>query len=99
MKAIYARQSLDKKESLSIEGQIDECKTFLSVNEDYKVYQEQTWRKRARGDDEAYESQGYAAIICGNFFKITKNQLETRRAISSFFIFELEYFGKANNRK
>ena len=40
MKAIYARQSLDKKESLSIEGQIDECKTFLSVNEDYKVYQD-----------------------------------------------------------
>ena len=40
MKAIYARQSLDKKDSLSIEGQIDECKTFLSVNEDHKVYQD-----------------------------------------------------------
>lgn len=40
MKAIYARQSLDKKDSLSIEGQIDECKTFLSVNEEHKIYQD-----------------------------------------------------------
>ena len=38
MKAIYARQSLDKKDSLSIEGQISECKMFLGVNEEYKIY-------------------------------------------------------------
>lgn len=40
MKAIYARQSLDKKDSLSIEGQISECKMFLGVNEEYKEYQD-----------------------------------------------------------
>lgn len=40
MKAIYARQSLDKKDSLSIEGQVEECKTKLSAKEDYKVYQD-----------------------------------------------------------
>ena len=31
--AIYARQSVDKKESLSIEGQIDKCKSKLSDDE------------------------------------------------------------------
>ncbi len=40
MKAIYARQSLDKKDSLSIEGQISECKMFLGANEEYKEYQD-----------------------------------------------------------
>ena len=40
MKAIYARQSLDKKDSLSIEGQIELCKYKLSANEDYEVYQD-----------------------------------------------------------
>lgn len=38
MKAIYARQSIDKKDSLSIEGQIDLCKCRLQNNEPYKTY-------------------------------------------------------------
>ncbi len=28
MNAIYARQSVDKKDSLSIEGQIEQCRRF-----------------------------------------------------------------------
>lgn len=40
MKAIYARQSLDKKDSLSIEGQIEECKKKLLPDDDYQVYQD-----------------------------------------------------------
>jgi site-specific DNA recombinase len=35
---IYARQSLDKKDSLSISSQIDFCKREISDNEGYKVY-------------------------------------------------------------
>lgn len=35
---IYARQSLDKKDSLSISSQIDFCKREIIDNEDYKVY-------------------------------------------------------------
>lgn len=38
MKGLYARQSLDKKDSLSIEGQIEQCKTVLPKNEPFKVY-------------------------------------------------------------
>lgn len=37
MVAIYARQSVDKKDSISIETQIDKCIKELD-NEDYKVY-------------------------------------------------------------
>lgn len=40
MNAIYARQSLDKKDSLSIEGQIEKCLTKLNANDDYEVYQD-----------------------------------------------------------
>ena len=38
MDAIYARQSVDKADSLSIQGQIDLCQKQAS--EDYKVYQD-----------------------------------------------------------
>lgn len=38
MKAIYARQSLDKKESVSIEGQIELCKAKLLPEEPYLEY-------------------------------------------------------------
>ena len=36
--AIYARQSVDKKDSVSIESQIDDCKRTVSTNEDVRVY-------------------------------------------------------------
>lgn len=35
---IYARQSLDKKDSLSISSQIEFCKREISENEEYKIY-------------------------------------------------------------
>ena len=37
MKAIYARQSVDKKDSLSIEGQIESCKWKLKENEPFHM--------------------------------------------------------------
>lgn len=40
MKAIYARQSVDKKDSLSIEGQIESCKWKLKENEPFKTYED-----------------------------------------------------------
>lgn len=42
MIAIYARQSVDKKDSISIESQIDKCKAMLEDNEtnQYKIYQD-----------------------------------------------------------
>jgi len=37
---IYVRQSLDVKDSISIETQIDHCRTKLLPNESYKVYED-----------------------------------------------------------
>ena len=36
--AIYARQSVDKKESLSIEAQIEKCESKILENEKYVIY-------------------------------------------------------------
>ena len=38
MTAIYVRQSVDKKDSISIETQIEECKRKISINDDYEVF-------------------------------------------------------------
>lgn len=45
MIAIYVRQSLDKKDSLSIEAQIEDCITVCKRNgwNDYKVYKDKGW--------------------------------------------------------
>lgn len=40
MVAIYARQSLDKKDSISIETQIELCKKELVKDENFKVYED-----------------------------------------------------------
>jgi len=40
MVAIYARQSVDKKDSISIESQIEFCKKELDKSEEYKVYED-----------------------------------------------------------
>ena len=39
MTAIYARQSADRKDSLSIEGQIEECKLLVG-HDDYAIFQD-----------------------------------------------------------
>ncbi len=41
MTAIYARQSIDKKDSLSIEAQIEYCKRF--AGEDVKVFKDKVF--------------------------------------------------------
>lgn len=40
MKGLYGRQSIDKKESLSIEGQLEQCRTKLQKDEPYEEYQD-----------------------------------------------------------
>lgn len=39
MYAIYARQSIEKKDSVSIEAQIDKCKTYCD-GQDYRIYKD-----------------------------------------------------------
>lgn len=43
MVAIYARQSIDKKDSISIETQIECCEKLVLPSEEYKVYSDKGW--------------------------------------------------------
>ena len=45
MVAVYVRQSIDKKDSLSIESQIEDCIQLCERNgwNDYKVYRDKGW--------------------------------------------------------
>ena len=38
MQAIYTRQSVDKKDSISIETQIEECKKQINITEEYEIF-------------------------------------------------------------
>ena len=40
MVAVYVRQSIDKKDSISIESQIAKCMTEVDENDDFKVYKD-----------------------------------------------------------
>ena len=40
MVAVYVRQSIDKKDSISIESQIAKCMTEVDENDDLKVYKD-----------------------------------------------------------
>ncbi len=43
MTAIYARQSIDKKDSISIDTQIDLCRRFVGSEQNYRVYTDKGW--------------------------------------------------------
>ncbi len=43
MTAIYARQSIDKKDSISIDTQIDLCRRFVGAEQDHRVYTDKGW--------------------------------------------------------
>ena len=43
MTAIYARQSIDKKDSISIDTQIEFCRRFVGEGQEFKVYKDKGW--------------------------------------------------------
>lgn len=55
MQIIYARQSVDRKDSISIETQIEECKKELKQNEEYTVYQDKGYSGKST-DRPAFQS-------------------------------------------
>ena len=40
MIGIYARQSIEKKDSVSIEAQIEKCQSYFGNNAEYKIYKD-----------------------------------------------------------
>lgn len=56
MQAIYVRQSVDKKDSISIETQIEECTKKLNGNEEFKVFSDKGFSGKSVDNRPAFQS-------------------------------------------
>ena len=56
MQAIYVRQSVDKKDSISIETQIEECTKKLNSNEEFKVFSDKGFSGKSVDNRPAFQS-------------------------------------------
>lgn len=82
MIGIYLRQSVDKKDSISIEGQLDICKNFVDAKDDIEVYQDKGFSGK-NTDRPAFkklmkdvESGKIDKIICYKLDRITRSVLD-----------------------
>ena len=81
MNAIYARQSIDKKDSLSIEGQIEQCRKF--AGNDAKVFQDKGYS--GKNIKRPAFTELIKAIECGSVKKIFVYRLDRfSRSIADF---------------
>lgn len=81
MTAIYARQSIDKKDSISIETQIDACKRCCES--EYKIYSDKGWS--GKNLDRPQFQQLLADIKSGGIEKIVVYKLDRiSRSLNDF---------------
>jgi len=81
MIAIYVRQSLDKKDSLSIEAQIEDCVTLCKRNgwSNYKVYRDKGWsaknldRPSFQQLNKDVEAGLVETVVCYKIDRISRN--------------------------
>ena len=82
MIAIYLRQSVDKKDSISIEGQLDICKKMISDNDEFSVYKDKgfsgknTDRPEFKKLMKDVENGKIDKIICYKLDRITRSVLD-----------------------
>lgn len=81
MIAIYVRQSLDKKDSLSIEAQIEDCVTVCKRNgwSEYKIYKDKGWsaknldRPSFQQLNKDVEAGLIETVVCYKIDRISRN--------------------------
>ena len=81
MVAIYVRQSLDKKDSLSIDSQIEDCITLCKRNgwNDYKIYRDKGWsaknldRPSFQQMNEDVLNGNIEAVVCYKIDRISRS--------------------------
>lgn len=82
MQAIYTRQSVDKKDSISIETQIEECKKQLSINEEYEIFSDKgysgksTQRPRFQDMMSKVKNGEISKIIIYKFDRISRSIMD-----------------------
>lgn len=90
MVAIYARQSVDKKDSISIETQIEHCKMKLIEKEDYEVYSDKGYSgsniKRPDFEKMIFNIQEglVTKVICYKVDRISRSTLDFSYIINLF---------------
>jgi len=83
MVAIYVRQSIDKKDSLSIESQIDKCMTEVEENDNFKVYKDKGFS--GKNINRPAFTELIKDVKCGNINKIVVYRLDRfSRSIADF---------------
>lgn len=81
MVAIYVRQSLDKRDSLSIDSQINDCITLCKRNgwNDYKIYKDKGWsaknldRPEFQKMNNDVEAGQIHAVVCYKIDRISRS--------------------------
>jgi len=94
MVGIYARQSVDKKDSISIETQIEACKRHFGSDEEYKVYSDKGWS--GKNINRPQFTQLLADVECGKITKIVVYKLDRISRSLHDFSNLIELFRKYN---
>lgn len=101
MNAIYARQSVDKKDSLSIEGQIEQCRKF--AGDDAKIFKDKGYS--GKNIKRPAFTELIKAIECGTVKKIFVYRLDRfSRSIADFSrlwelleMYDVEFYSATEN--
>lgn len=94
MVGIYARQSVDKKDSISIETQIEACKRHFGKDEEYKIYSDKGWS--GKNINRPQFTQLLADVECGRITKIVVYKLDRISRSLHDFSNLIELFRKYN---
>ena len=103
MVGIYVRQSLEKKDSLSLEGQIDFCKRQLLNNEKYEIYKDSGYSGKniKRPDMERMlkdiENGAISKVICYKLDRISRSILDFNNLLELFKKHKVEFVSCTEN--
>lgn len=102
IEAIYARQSIDKKDSVSIEAQVDFCKKYL-ISSNYKVYYDKGFsaktidRPQMNALNRDIESGKVSRVISYRLDRISRNIVDFGNLLTKYNKFDVEYISATEN--
>lgn len=105
MIAIYVRQSLDKKDSLSIQAQIEDCINLCKRNgwNDYKVYEDKGWsaknleRPNFQKMNNDVKSGQIEAVVCYKIDRISRSIRDLVNLIEDYHELGVHFVSFADN--
>ncbi|MBO5485018.1 MAG: recombinase family protein [Lachnospiraceae bacterium] len=105
MIAIYVRQSLDKKDSLSIESQIEDCISLCKRSgwEEYKIYKDKGWsaknldRPSFQQLNKDVEAGLIQAVVCYKIDRISRNIRDLVNLIEDYSELGVHFVSFADN--